>query len=132
MAVEGFISVMEKPDNVAEKPNLLPYGSNVGAPSIRIENIQFWKETKVNKVNHLFDEKFNSIKKDYEKLLEEYEWNNLVYKSNFNFEPTIGQTYYLYSSDDDKTFLSLIEPSQWNKKYIGSFFLNHECKWVKV
>ena len=87
---------MEKPDNVAEKPNLLPYGSNVGAPSIRIENIQFWKETKVNKVNHLFDEKFNSIKKDYEKLLEEYEWNNLVYKSNFNFEPTIGQTYYLY------------------------------------
>ena len=132
MAVKGFISVMEKPDNVAEKPNLLPYGSNVGAPSIRIENIQFWKETKVNKVNHLFDEKFNSIKKDYEKLLEEYEWNNLVYKSNFNFEPTIGQTYYLYSSDDDKTFLSLIEPSQWNKKYIGSFFLNHECKWVKV
>ena len=132
MAVKGFISVMEKPDNVAEKPNLLPYGSNVGAPSIRIENIQFWKETKVNKVNHLFDEKFNSIKKDYEKLLEEYEWNNLVYKSNFNFEPTIGQIYYLYSSDDDKTFLSLIEPSQWNKKYIGSFFLNHECKWVKV
>jgi hypothetical protein len=132
MAVKGFISVMEKPDNVAEKPNLLPYGSNVGAPSIRIENIQFWKETKVNKVNHLFDEKFNSIKKDYEKLLEEYEWNNLVYKSNFNFEPTIGQTYYLYSSDDDKTFLSLIEPNQWNKKYIGSFFLNHECKWVKV
>lgn len=123
---------MEKPDNVAEKPNLLPYGSNVGAPSIRIENIQFWKETKVNKVNHLFDEKFNSIKKDYEKLLEEYEWNNLVYKSNFNFEPTIGQIYYLYSSDDDKTFLSLIEPSQWNKKYLGSFFLNHECKWVKV
>ena len=30
---------MRKPDNVADNPGLLPYGSNIGAPSIKIDNI---------------------------------------------------------------------------------------------
>ena len=32
---------MKKPDNVSDNPGLLPYASNVGAPSIQIENIDF-------------------------------------------------------------------------------------------
>ena len=30
-------------DNIAETPGLLPYGSNVGAPAIRPDNINLWK-----------------------------------------------------------------------------------------
>ena len=29
---------MKKPDNVVESPGLLPYGSNVSAPAIKVED----------------------------------------------------------------------------------------------
>jgi hypothetical protein len=29
---------MNKPDNVADNPSILPYGSNIGAPAISKEN----------------------------------------------------------------------------------------------
>ena len=38
----------KKPDNVADNPGILPYGSNVGAPAIKPTNISSWKEEKVN------------------------------------------------------------------------------------
>jgi hypothetical protein len=123
---------MKKPDNVADNPNILPYGSNVGAPAIRVENLQTWKETRVQKVNKQFENKFQELKKEYEKLIEEYKWNDLVYKSTFNFEPVIGNTYHLYYSDNGTIFLSLIEPNFWNKEFIGSFRYNHDNKWIKI
>ncbi len=42
---------MRKPDNVADNPGLLPYGSNIGAPSIKIDNVDGWKKSNVFKVN---------------------------------------------------------------------------------
>ncbi|MGA0277415.1 MAG: DUF2452 domain-containing protein [Candidatus Kariarchaeum pelagius] len=122
----------EKPDNVSENPNILPYGSNVGAPAIEINDIQSWKETRVNNVNKQFKDKFIELKKEYEKLIDEYKWNELVYKSKFNFEPVIGNIYHLYNKDNGDIFLSLIGPTQWNKKFIGSFKYNHDNKWIKI
>ena len=29
----------KKPDNVADKPNILPYGTNVGAPAIKPNDV---------------------------------------------------------------------------------------------
>ena len=123
---------MKKPDNVADNPNILPYGSNVGAPAIKTENLQIWKETRVQKVNKQFENKFQELKKEYEKLIEEYKWNDLVYKSTFNFEPVIGNIYHLYYSNNGTIFLSLIEPHLWNKEFIGSFKYNHDNKWEKI
>ena len=126
------------PDNIVydEKEgfnaNILPYGSNVGAPSIKVENIAVWKGVSVNKVNKQFSAKFNELKEEYQKLVEEYQWNDLVYKSKFNFEPVIGETYHLYIGDSGEMFLSLIEPTMWNREHIGSFTLNSERKWIKL
>jgi len=39
-----------KPDNVADHPNILPYGSNVGAPAIVTENIHRVKK-RIRQVN---------------------------------------------------------------------------------
>jgi hypothetical protein len=44
----------------------------------------------------------------------------------------MNEIYHLYIKDDDTTFLSLIAPNLWNKKYIGSFKLDSTQKWVKV
>ena len=122
----------KKPDNVADNPGLLPYGSNVGAPAIVMNDIQFWKSPRVINVNQQFEDKFQELKKEYEKLIEEYRWNDLVYKAKFNFEPVFGKIYHLYYGDNGKIFLSLIQPNEWNREHIGSFKYNHDNKWIKI
>ena len=47
----------KKPDNVADNPALLPYGSNVGAPAIVVNDIQFWKSPRIIHVNQQFEDK---------------------------------------------------------------------------
>ena len=123
---------MSKEDNVAKKPNLLPYGSNVGAPSIKPTDISSWKEQKVVTTNHYFSSRFDEIKKDYLKLMEEYEWNTLVYNAEFKFKPVMGKVYFLYQKDDGKLFLSLIEPDEWDKIFIGAFKLISDNRWERT
>jgi hypothetical protein len=122
----------EKPDNVADNPGLLPYGSNVGAPSIKVDNIESWKNPKVIKVNKEFNNRYESLKKQYDELVEEFKWNEIVYNSKFNFEPVVGETYHLYYGQNGSMFLSLIEPNQWSREHIGSFTLNYDNKWIKL
>ena len=122
----------EKPDNVADNPGLLPYGSNVGAPAIKVENINSWKSTNVHKVNNIYQDKFKELQDEYNEMMEEFFWNDLIYSSEFNFEPVVGKTYHLYKKNDGKFFLSLIEPSQWKLKFVGSFKFNNENKWIKI
>lgn len=122
----------KKPDNVADNPGLLPYGSNVGAPSISMENIDGWRVSKLEKVNHQFKSKFEEIKKEYDSLMEEFLWNEIIYNSKFNFEPVVGDIYHLYQKLEGEYFLSLIGPKEWKQNYIGSFRLNSDNKWLKI
>ena len=123
---------MEKPDNVADNPGLLPYGSNVGAPSIKVDDVHNWKLSKVHKVNKEFEDRFNVLKSEYDKLLEEFMWNEIIYSSDFNFEPVVGEIYHLYKRKNNKTYLSLISPDEWKKESLGSFKLNYDNKWLKI
>ena len=127
------------PDNVAWDDqeerwvaNILPYASNVGAPVIKPENIDSWRKRGVTKVNHHLETKFLELKDKYSKLVEEFKWNDLVYNAKFNFEPIIGETYYLYTGSNEENFLSLISPNEWDKECLGSFYLDTEQKWVKI
>jgi hypothetical protein len=122
----------KKPDNVADSPSILPYGSNVGAPSIVVENIEAWKQPRIIKVNKQFQSKFNELKEEYQRLIDEYKWNDLVYQSKFSFEPVVGEVYHLYYGNDGNVFLSLITPDEWDKPYIGSFRYNYDNKWIKI
>jgi len=123
--------MMRKPDNVADNPGLLPYGSNIGAPSIKIDNVDGWKKSNVFKVNKELNTRFEELKNQYQKLIEEYEWNQLVYSAHYNFEPIIGEVYYLYSNQT-KIFLSIIKPEEWNLECLGGFRLDSNNKWVKI
>lgn len=122
----------KKPDNVADNPALLPYGSNVGAPAIHVTNMVHWKTPRVINVNQQFEDKFEELKKEYQKLVDEYQWNDMVYGSKFSFEPVYGKIYHLYYGSDEKIFLSLISPNEWERKYIGSFKYNYDNKWIKT
>jgi hypothetical protein len=126
----------KRPDNVVYSDDegfnasVLPYGTNVGAPVIRMDDVVSWKSRGISNVNKEFESKFNELKIQYQNLMEEYEWNELVYNSKFAFEPVIGEIYHLYRDAAGANFLSLIGPLEWNKEHIGTFKLNSEKKWI--
>lgn len=122
----------KKPDQVADSPGLLPYASNVSAPAIKPDDIVGWKTEQALKTNRYFSTRYEEIKEEYRKLIEMYEWNELVYKSKYTFIPNKGSTYYLYQRKNEDLFLSLIEPELWNQIFIGAFKLDSDDKWIKL
>ena len=112
--------------------NVLAYPTNVGAPAIKMDNVVDWKNIGMRNVNKEFESKFNELKAEYEKLMEEYEWKEILYNAKYSFEPIIGETYHLYLAKDGSNFLSLIHPDFWNKEHIGSFKLNSNKKWIHI
>jgi hypothetical protein len=126
----------ERPDNIVFSDvqgyhaNRLPYATNVGAPVIKMDDLVSWKSRGISTVNKEFENKFNELKIQYQNLMNEYEWNELVYSAKFSFEPVIGEIYHLYRGDDGINFLSLISPQEWSKEHIGTFKLNSDKKWI--
>mgnify|MGYP000362303706 CR=1 FL=1 len=108
----------ERPDNIVfseeqgYNASLLPYATNVGAPLIKIDDLVSWKSRGISNVNKEFENKFNELKMQYQNLIEEFEWNELVYSSRFSFEPVIGEVYHLYKRTNNDYFLSIIAPNQ--------------------
>ena len=111
--------------------HLLPYATNVGAPVIIPDNVSTWKNEKILKTNHYFNKRYDEIKEEYSKLVDEFEWNRMVYSSNYNFQPVVGEKYYLYRRNNGEYFLSLIRPTEWRQEFVGEFELDSENKWVK-
>lgn len=110
----------------------LTYGSNVGAPAIKLEDVGGWKKLQANVANKQFQTKYEELKEEFRKLVDQVNWNELVYTSNYNFVPVMNEVYHLYMKADGTTFLSLISPDQWNQNFIGSFKLDSTQKWIKV
>jgi hypothetical protein len=133
------MSEKKKPDSVVyntetEKYDsaLKPYATSVGAPVITPTDTTAWKNRSINKVNHKIKTKYLELKAEYEKMMQEFEYNNLILNANFSFEPIIGETYHLYLNKKDEHFLSLIAPEHCNFNHVGSFILNADQIWEKV
>lgn len=110
----------------------LTYGSNHGAPAIKLEDVTGWKQSQIHSANKQFKTRYDELKEEFQKLVDEVNFNELVYSSKYSFIPVVGESYYLYDKGDGTTFMSLISPNQWNQKYIGTFKLDSQYKWVKL
>lgn len=82
-------------------------------------------------VSKEFAERYENIKKLYEELKNEINWNNLIYGTDLKFKPVIGKSYYLYR-DNDRHFLSMISPQEWKREFVGEFKFDHNGKWVNI
>jgi hypothetical protein len=129
----------KKPDNIVwdeetQKYNasLLPYATNVSAPVIKLDDVGAFKERGVNRVQKSFNAKYKELVDEYNDLLDAVKLNDIIYNSNYAFEPVIGEIYHLYERNNGKYFLSLISPTEWNMKHITSVRLNSEHKWVLI
>jgi hypothetical protein len=116
-----------------KKKALLSYGMSVGDAAIQPTDATAFKKKSVARVKNEFETRFEELKQAYEQLVDEYNWNKLVYESEFKWEPNIGETYHLYQRKDGSTFLSMIEPTNFRSAtFVGSFRLNSFSKWEKV
>ena len=129
----------KKPDNVVFNAKtqkydaaLKSYATSVGAPVITTTDTVDWKNRSIRKVNQKVQTKYLELKAEYEKMMIEFEYNNLVFNSKFTFEPLIGDIYHLYRRENGETFLSLIAPNECNFNTMGSFYLNADQIWEKV
>ena len=128
----------KKPDLVVWDENKgyyskeLTYGSNIGAPSIHLEDVGGWKQIQAQNANKIFTKKYEEIKDEFKKLVDEVSWNEFVYSASYNFVPVIGETYYLYERDNGSIFLSLIKPDEWGMKCLGATRLESNNKWIKI
>ena len=103
---------------------LKPYGTSASSPVIKPLNTATWRNDGVQRVNKQFKSKFDEVRKEYEELMQKFQYNDLVYNSKFNFEPNIGEVYHLYNDRKAVSFLSIIAPEQCSFHHLGSFRLN--------
>jgi hypothetical protein len=126
----------KKPDNIVFNnqeqrydASLKPYATNVGAPVITTVDTVSWKNVSIQKVNHHIEARYKELKSAYEKMIEDYELNTLIYSAKFNFEPMIGETYHLYRDLQGDYFLSIIGPKECNFDFVGSYYLDADRIW---
>ena len=50
-----------------------------------MEDNKSWKERGVAKVNKKISIKCQELKSDYEKLIDDFKWNEIIYNSKFSF-----------------------------------------------
>jgi hypothetical protein len=109
-----------------------PYGTSASAPAIKPLNTATWRNDGVDRVNKQFKSQFDELKKEYEEMMHQFEYNDLVYNAKFSFEAIIGEAYHLYYNKKEESFLSIISPDQCNFKHLGSFRLNSQKMWEKI
>jgi hypothetical protein len=127
---------MKKPDQIVydetnEKYDayLKQYPTSVGSQHFEIVVVD---KTDTIKAQKYFNSRLDEIKQEYKRLLEEYDNTKLVYESQYSFQPIVGETYYVYSDDNGKNFLSIIKPNEWKKECLGGFKLLNNGVWENV
>jgi len=121
----------KKPDMVVDHPENTNYPTNLGAPKFHLPDVLKHKNERGVNASHYLETKFNELKEDYFKLVRITEDTDMVFNSTYNFIPTVGNIYHLYKRIDNKFFLSIISPDEWDMKHEGSFKFTSDNTWER-
>jgi len=117
---EGILGIGtdEKPSNA-----FLPYPTSTMSPSIVPNDLTSFKTRGVSQVERDLQQKLLEIREEYIAAITHFNWNKLAYEADINFEPVVGQTYYLYEARK-RHLLSMISPEQWYQRHLATLRLN--------
>jgi hypothetical protein len=76
-------------------------------------------------------QKLTELHEAYLEAVNHFNWNKLIYEGEINFEPVVGEIYHLYEINR-RFLLSMIGPTEWHQRHIGSFRLNVGRQWEPV
>lgn len=108
-----------------EKPSgaFLPYPTSTLSPAIIPNDLTSFKSRGVSQVERDLQQKLVQIREEYISAITHFNWNKLAYEADINFEPVVGQTYFLYHARG-RNLLSMISPDQWFQQHLASLRLN--------
>ncbi len=122
------MSESEPVENEGPRSAFLPYPASTLSPRIVPTDLTSFKARGATKVQKVLRQQLSQLQEQYRRVIDEFNWNKLVYESDFGFEPVMGETYHLYEVDGGFR-LSLIGPSEWSRRYVGSFQLDSDGRW---
>ena len=106
----------------------MPYPVSTLSPKIVPNDLTNFKTRGISKVERELEQKLIEMREQYIKTIDQFNWNKLLYEAEINFEPVIGQLYYLYHIRNQYT-LSMIPPEEWIYPSLGTFRLNADQQW---
>lgn len=117
-------------DQAAENPGSLTFPHNLGSAVVKPEDIgknkgravAAMKEQTSMQLKQLHDQIRVLVNQAHD-IKKRVEVSERIYMSQMNFEPLIGQVYYLYEKDDHTDLLSMISPAEWGKDNPFKLFL---------
>lgn len=118
-------------DGTPSRAAYLPYPSSRLGAKIVPQDLTTFKSRGVTRVERELHQQLVELREQYLAVIDSFNWNKLVYESQFSFEPTIGESYHLYEIRG-RHHLSMIAPEEWNQRWIGSFRLNSDSRWEPV
>jgi hypothetical protein len=109
-------------DKVAENPGLLPYAHTIGSAVIRPEDTGKIKGRAVTAMRQQTQRQMDQLYQQMQTLVDQanalkrrVEVSERIYQTQLNFDPIIGNTYYLYERLDGTDMLSMIGPAEWGR-----------------
>ena len=128
-------------DKVAENPGLISFPHSVGRAVIKPEDkgkikgrsMAAMKEQTEKQLQQLYDQMHTLVRQANE-IKNRVHVSKRIYLAHMNFDPIIGQVYYLYKKKNDGDLLSMISPEEWGvsmpfKEYIACVKLLSDHTW---
>lgn len=124
------IDLDELKEKSAENPGTISFPHSVGGAVVKPEDkgkikgraMSAMKEQTERQLMQLY-EQMQTLAKQAKEIKQRVKVSERIYLAQMNFEPIIGQTYYLYNKEDDFDLLSMISPEEWGKKMPFKSFL---------
>ena len=111
-----------------KRTNFLAYPASTLSPKIVPTDLTSFKSRGATKIQKALRQQLTELQEQYHRVIDEFNWNKLVYEADINFEPVVGEIYHLYRIRGKNT-LSMIAPEQWPHPHLASFRLNLDRQW---
>lgn len=137
---DDFVNPID-PKSITDRPGHLPYPHSIGSPAFAPTSEGVIKGRAYKVMEEQCDMQLDQIKEQISLLAKQAEAlkarvniSKAVYGAEMNFEPLVGETYYLYARENERFVLSLIGNHEWGKKlpykhYVATVKLLSDHTW---
>jgi hypothetical protein len=125
--------------------SVLPYGSSVSGAIIKPTEDGVIRHKSLSAMEEQTNMQFAQIRRQIELLAlqaqeiqKRKELSMMIYNAKLNFQPVIGQVYFLYEKKDDNLMISMVSPSDWGngigpfRRFIAAVKLLADHTWMEI
>lgn len=131
-------------EQVAKNPGLIPFPHTVGGVAIKPEDkgkikgraVTAMRQQTEQQLQQLY-EQMHTLATQAAAIKKRVEISERIYGAQMNFEPIIGQIYYIYHKDHHTDVLSIMGPEEWGRSmpfssYVGGVKLLADHTWEVI